>query len=111
MPIAGSTVGVVPWESMKVGIPKEIYPHERRVAATPETVHKIRKLGLRGRRRSRAPATPSSSPTPSTSRRARTIAPTPPRSTREADLVLKVRQPIATADGHEADLLKDGRDR
>jgi H+-translocating NAD(P) transhydrogenase subunit alpha len=30
---------------MKVGIPKEIYPHERRVAAVPETVHKIRKLG------------------------------------------------------------------
>ena len=31
---------------MKLGIPKEIYPHERRVAATPETVDKIVKLGL-----------------------------------------------------------------
>ena len=31
---------------MKVGIPKEIHPRERRVAATPETVHKLRKLGL-----------------------------------------------------------------
>ena len=31
---------------MKVGIPKEIYPHERRVAATPDTVEKIVKLGL-----------------------------------------------------------------
>ena len=31
---------------MKVGIPKEIYPNERRVAATPEVVQKIRKLGL-----------------------------------------------------------------
>ena len=31
---------------MKVGIPKEIYPRERRVAATPETVAKLRTLGL-----------------------------------------------------------------
>jgi NAD(P) transhydrogenase subunit alpha len=31
---------------MKVGIPKEIYPRERRVAATPETVAKLAKLGL-----------------------------------------------------------------
>ncbi|MEA2700242.1 MAG: H+-translocating transhydrogenase subunit alpha, partial [Myxococcales bacterium] len=31
---------------MKVGVPAEIYPHERRVAATPDTVQKIRKLGL-----------------------------------------------------------------
>ena len=31
---------------MKVGIPKEIYPHERRVAATPDTVQKMLKLGL-----------------------------------------------------------------
>ena len=31
---------------MKVGIPKEIYPHERRVAATPDTVEKMVKLGL-----------------------------------------------------------------
>ena len=30
---------------MKVGIPKDIYPNERRVAATPEAVQKIRKLG------------------------------------------------------------------
>ena len=29
-----------------VGIPKEIYPNERRVAATPDAVQKIRKLGL-----------------------------------------------------------------
>ena len=27
---------------MKVGIPKEIYPHESRVAAVPDTVNKIR---------------------------------------------------------------------
>ncbi|MEC9465910.1 MAG: Re/Si-specific NAD(P)(+) transhydrogenase subunit alpha [Myxococcota bacterium] len=31
---------------MKVGIPREIHPGERRVAATPETVQKLRKLGF-----------------------------------------------------------------
>ena len=29
-----------------VGIPKEIYPEERRVAATPATIERFRKLGL-----------------------------------------------------------------
>ena len=36
----------VPCRPMKVGIPKEIYPHELRVAATPDTVEKMVKLGL-----------------------------------------------------------------
>ena len=31
---------------MIVGIPKEIYSREKRVAATPETVVKLRKLNL-----------------------------------------------------------------
>src|SRR5437868_13537381 len=30
---------------MIVGIPKEIYPNERRVAATPDVVQKLKKLG------------------------------------------------------------------
>ena len=31
---------------MKIGIPKEIRPGERRVAATPETVGRLMKLGF-----------------------------------------------------------------
>ncbi|RMG04956.1 MAG: NAD(P)(+) transhydrogenase (Re/Si-specific) subunit alpha, partial [Acidobacteria bacterium] len=31
---------------MKVGIPKEIYPGEKRVAVTPQTVLRLRKLGF-----------------------------------------------------------------
>ncbi len=31
---------------MKVGIPSEVYPNERRVAATPETVKRLQKLGF-----------------------------------------------------------------
>src|SRR4051812_45042373 len=53
-PVAGplfrewKTVGasVYAARAMKVGIPKEIYPHEARVAATPETVQRIIKLGF-----------------------------------------------------------------
>ena len=33
-------------ESLKIGIPKEIYPHECRVAATPDTAKKLQKLGF-----------------------------------------------------------------
>ncbi len=31
---------------MKIGIPKEIHSEERRVAATPETIEELRKLGF-----------------------------------------------------------------
>jgi NAD(P) transhydrogenase subunit alpha len=30
----------------KIGIPKEIHPGEKRVAATPQTILKLRKLGF-----------------------------------------------------------------
>ncbi|HIK37346.1 MAG: Re/Si-specific NAD(P)(+) transhydrogenase subunit alpha [Geminocystis sp.] len=33
-------------KSLKIGIPKEIYPNERRVAATPDTAAKLQKLGF-----------------------------------------------------------------
>ena len=31
---------------MKIGIPKEIHPEEKRVAATPETIEWFKKLGF-----------------------------------------------------------------
>src|SRR5947199_149867 len=31
---------------MKVGVPREVHPGERRVGATPETVLRLRKLGF-----------------------------------------------------------------
>jgi len=92
---------------MKVGIPKEIYPHERRVAAVPETVHKIRKLGYdviieagAGDASSFADAVYIEA--------GATIAPNAAALYAAADVVLKVRQPIATPTGHESDLLKEG---
>jgi alanine dehydrogenase len=93
---------------MKVGIPKEIYPHERRVAAVPETVHKIRKLGYEvlveagaGDAAAFADGTYAEA--------GASVVPDAVALYAAADIVLKVRQPIATAGGaHEADLLKEG---
>jgi H+-translocating NAD(P) transhydrogenase subunit alpha len=93
---------------MKVGIPKEIYPHESRVAAVPETVHKIKKLGFdvvieagAGDAASFADAVYIEA--------GASIAPNAEALYAEADVILKVRQPIALAGGkHEVDLLKEG---
>ncbi len=92
---------------MKVGIPKEIYPHERRVAAVPETVHKIRKLGYDVVVEAGAGDTSSFADAVYIEAGA-TIAPNAAALYAAADVVLKVRQPVATATGHEADLLKEG---
>jgi len=93
---------------MKVGIPKEIYPHERRVAAVPETVHKIRKLGYEVM--IEAGAGDAAAFADGTYAEAgATIVPNAAALYAAADIVLKVRQPIAIAGGgHEADLLKEG---
>src|SRR5947208_4115161 len=93
---------------MKVGIPKEIYPHERRVAATPETVQKIRKLGLDVV--VEAGAGDASNYTDGTYVEAgATIAPDAEKLWAQADIVLKVRPPMQRPGGaHEADLLKEG---
>jgi H+-translocating NAD(P) transhydrogenase subunit alpha len=93
---------------MKVGIPKEIYPHEARVAAVPETVHKIRKLGFDVV--VEAGAGDAATFADSTYVEAgATIAPNPETLYAEADVVLKVRQPIGLGGGkHEVDRLKEG---
>jgi NAD(P) transhydrogenase subunit alpha len=93
---------------MKVGIPKEIYPHERRVAATPDTVEKIVKLGLEVV--VEAGAGEASAFTDAAYAEAGAgIVPNAAALYAEADIVLKVRQPIARpGGGHEADLMKPG---
>jgi NAD(P) transhydrogenase subunit alpha len=93
---------------MKVGIPKEIYPQERRVAATPETVQKIKKLGLEVMVQAGAGDT-SDFPDATYVEAGATIVPDAAALWADADLVLKVRQPVALpGGGHEADLLKEG---
>ena len=61
-----------------VGIPKEIYPEERRVAATPATIERFRKLGLEVQVQSGA-GDAARLPTPITRRAAPPSSATPPR--------------------------------
>jgi len=88
---------------MKVGIPKEIYPHERRVAATPDTVQKMKKLGYDVVVESGA-GDASNFADGAYVEAGATIAPDAAALWGQADLVLKVRPPV----GNEADLLKEG---
>jgi NAD(P) transhydrogenase subunit alpha len=99
---------------MKVGIPREIQSHERRVAATPETVQKIIKLGLDVVVQAGAGEAADLSDAAYAEAGA-TIAPDAATLWGQADLILKVRPPApipgASAGanaGHEADLLKMG---
>jgi len=99
---------------MKVGIPKEIFEGERRVAATPATVSKMRKLGLEVVVEAGAGAAADYSDAAYLETGAE-IAPDAASLWAQADIVLKVRPPIATgaadAEGHvpsETELLKEG---
>src|SRR6185503_5592843 len=92
---------------MKVGIPKEIYPHECRVAATPDTVEKMVKLGLEVIVEAGAGDASTFADAAYIEAGARIVDSNAVFA--EADIVLKVRQPMARAGGaHEADLLKAG---
>jgi H+-translocating NAD(P) transhydrogenase subunit alpha len=92
---------------MKVGIPKEIFPHELRVAATPDTVETMIKAGLQVVVETGAGDAASFSDAAYAEAGAAVLDATALYA--EADIVLKVRAPIARPDGrHEADLLKPG---
>jgi NAD(P) transhydrogenase subunit alpha len=88
---------------MKVGIPKEIYPRERRVAATPETVAKLRALGLETLVQAAAGDESGFSDANYVEAGARVIA-NAAELFGEADLILKVRPPEVS----EVDALKPG---
>ncbi|HEX3696848.1 MAG TPA: Re/Si-specific NAD(P)(+) transhydrogenase subunit alpha [Polyangia bacterium] len=94
---------------MKVGVPAEIYPYERRVAATPDTVQKIRKLGLDVVVQAGAGDAAQFSDGAYAEAGA-TIVPDAAKLWADADIVLKVRQPTFIPGGnkHEADLVKEG---
>ncbi|HEY8088635.1 MAG TPA: Re/Si-specific NAD(P)(+) transhydrogenase subunit alpha, partial [Polyangiaceae bacterium] len=95
---------------MRIGIPKEIYPGERRVAATPMTVAKMRKLGLEVLVQAGA-GEASDYADGLYIETGATIVPDAAALWEKADLVLKVRPPQAFGEGdahHEADLLREG---
>ena len=100
--------------AMRVGIPKEIFEGERRVAATPATVSKMRKLGLEVLIESGAGVAADYSDAAYLETGAE-IAPDAATLWAQADIVLKVRPPIATgpadAEGRvpsETEFLKEG---
>ena len=91
---------------MKVGIPKEIAPNEKRVAATPDSVKKLQKLGLEVLVEAGAGEGAHFQDGAYAETGARVV---PAEDLwAESDIVLKVRPPTLRADGkHEADLLKE----
>jgi len=92
---------------LKVGIPKEIAPQEKRVAATPESVKKLQKLGLEVLVEAGAGEGAHFQDGAYAETGARVV----PADVlwAESDVILKVRPPTLRADGkHEADLLKEG---
>eukprot|EP00898_Chlorokybus_atmophyticus_P000659 jgi/Chlat1/1594/Chrsp124S01855 len=105
---AKTTVGV-PCADLTIGIPKEIFSGERRVAATPESIRRLRKEGFRVVVESDAGAEASIRDEDFEAAGA-TVVPTAD-VWREADIVLKVRAPQMNNElgVHEADLMrKDG---
>ena len=94
---------------MKIGIPKEIRPGERRVAATPETVSRLLKLGFEVQVESHAGAGASFADADYIA-----IGATIMRGARElwaqSDLILKVQPPEQHTElgVHEAELLREG---
>jgi proton-translocating NAD(P)+ transhydrogenase subunit alpha len=94
---------------MKVGVPKEVRRGERRVAATPETVGRLVKLGFEVLVEADAGAGASFRDAEYVAQGA-SIAGSAKQIWQDVDLVLKVQPPELNPDlgEHEADLLREG---
>lgn len=93
---------------MKIAIPAERRAHEKRVAATPETVKKYRALGF-DVIVERGAGAASRYPDNQYEEAGATIAPDAAAALKEADIVLKVQRPLAASEGtDELALLKKG---
>ena len=94
---------------MKVGIPREVHPGERRVAATPDTVQKLRKMGFHVYVESHA-GEGARFFNDAYAGAGATIVEEPGLIWSVVDLILKVRPPERHPDleVHEADLMPEG---
>lgn len=94
---------------MKIGVPKEIHPNERRVAATPDSVLRLREMGFEVLVEAGAGESASASDAAYIEAGA-VIAESPEQVWSESDILLKVRAPEAhpELDRHEADMLREG---
>lgn len=94
---------------MKIGIPREVHPGERRVAATPQSVLRMRDMGFEVLVETGAGESASAADGAYIEAGA-TIAESAERVWSESDIVVKVRAPeVHPALGkHEADMLREG---
>jgi NAD(P) transhydrogenase subunit alpha len=94
---------------MKIGIPKEIHPEEKRVAATPETVEWLKKLGFSVAVEAGAGTAAKFSDDAYREEGAEVLEDTRALWS-ESDIILKVRapEPHPTLGVHETELLKEG---
>jgi H+-translocating NAD(P) transhydrogenase subunit alpha len=94
--------------TLKIGIPKEIHPGERRVAATPQTILRLRKLGFDVAVESGAGHEINTSNGEYREAGAE-IYDDPRKLWAESDVIIKVRPPEQSNDlgVHEADLLRE----
>ncbi len=94
---------------MKLAIPKERRPHERRVAATPDTVKKLILLGLDVVVEKDAGLL-SSIPDSEYTAAGATIAADAAETYKDADIIFKVQRPLHAAEGDidEVSLIKSG---
>ncbi|MBF0624019.1 MAG: Re/Si-specific NAD(P)(+) transhydrogenase subunit alpha [Magnetococcales bacterium] len=94
---------------MLIGIPKEIYPRERRVAATPDSVGQLMKLGFSVLLETQA-GLEADFTDAAYQKAGAEIAPDAQTVWSRADLILKVRAPIEEplTEIHEASLLREG---
>jgi NAD(P) transhydrogenase subunit alpha len=97
-------------KALVVGVPKEIFPGERRVAASPATVERLRKRGLEVVVESGAGDAAGLADAAFAEAGAR-IVPSVEEVYAQADIVTKVRAPMedAARGRHEATLLREGQ--
>ena len=93
---------------MRIAIPKEVVPGERRVAATPDTVKKLIKMGFDVSVETGA-GTLANYPDASYEAAGASVVPDTASLWSSSDLVCKINPPQLRSDGsHELDSLKDG---
>lgn len=94
---------------MRIGIPREVHPEERRVAATPRTVHRLQQLGFEVLIENGAGESAEFSDAFYAEAGA-TLIEGPQELWVQSDIVLKVREPQMHPELgiHEADLLNEG---
>ncbi len=95
--------------AMKIGIPKEVHDGEKRVAATPETIERIRKLGFTVAVEAGAGAAANFSDEAYREAGAEVID-DPKTLWGESDIIMKVRapEPHPVLGVHETELLREG---